>query len=175
MVYWLPRAPVTNITNWMAWNNRNLFSDSSGGWKSEIKVLTGPCSKESILPFFIQLLLVVVLVVDTKSCLTLWDPMDCSPLGSSVHGISQARILECMEWIAISFSRRSSQTRDWTHTSCISRWILYHWATQEAIQLLSVSGNSWYSLLLTCISPNLCLLIHMAFSSMCICICFLFL
>ena len=40
-----------------------------------------------------------------KSCLTLCDPMDCSPPGSSVHEISQARILEC---IAISFSRGSS-------------------------------------------------------------------
>ena len=39
------------------------------------------------------------------SCLTLCDPMDCSPLGSSVHGIYQARILE---WVAISFSRGSS-------------------------------------------------------------------
>ena len=35
-----------------------------------------------------------------QSCPTLWDPMDCSPLGSSVHGILQARILE---WVAISF------------------------------------------------------------------------
>ena len=39
-------------------------------------------------------------------CLTLWDPMDCSPPGSSVHGIFQARILE---WVAISFSRGSSR------------------------------------------------------------------
>ena len=38
-------------------------------------------------------------------CLTLRDPMDCSLSGSSVHGISQARVLE---WIAISFSRGSS-------------------------------------------------------------------
>ena len=42
------------------------------------------------------------------------NPMDCSPPGSSVHGISQARILE---WVAISFSRKSSQPRDWTHIS----------------------------------------------------------
>ena len=39
-----------------------------------------------------------------QSCLTLWDPMDCSPPGSSIHGVSQARILE---WVAISFSRGS--------------------------------------------------------------------
>ena len=42
--------------------------------------------------------------------------MDCSLPGSSVHGISQARILEC---VAISFSRGSSQPRDWTRVSCI--------------------------------------------------------
>ena len=41
----------------------------------------------------------------TKLCLTLCDPMDCSPPGSSVHGILQARILE---WVAIPFSRGSS-------------------------------------------------------------------
>ena len=41
-------------------------------------------------------------------------PLDCSPPGSSVHGILQARILE---WVAISFSRGSSQSRDLTHTS----------------------------------------------------------
>ena len=51
------------------------------------------------------------------------DSMDCSPPGSSVHGISQARILE---WVAISFSRASSQPRDQTHISCIGRQILYH-------------------------------------------------
>jgi len=43
--------------------------------------------------------------------------MDCSSPGSSVHGISQARILE---WVAISFSRGSSQPRDQTHISCIA-------------------------------------------------------
>ena len=47
--------------------------------------------------------------VKCQSCLTLCDPMDCSPPGSSVCGISQARILE---WVAISFSRGSSQHRD---------------------------------------------------------------
>ena len=45
-------------------------------------------------------------------CSTLCDPMDCSPLGSSVHGIFQARILE---WVAICYSRGSFQPRDQTH------------------------------------------------------------
>ena len=60
-----------------------------------------------------------------QSCPTLWDPVDCSPPGSSVHGISQARILE---WVASSFSRRSSWPRDWTHISYLSwtgRQVLY--------------------------------------------------
>ena len=43
--------------------------------------------------------------------------MDCSPPGFSVHGISQARILE---WVAISFSRESSWPRDRTHISCLA-------------------------------------------------------
>ena len=63
-----------------------------------------------------------------KSRATLSNPMDCSPPGSSVHGISQARILE---WVAISFSRASSRPRNWTCISCVScigRKILYHWS-----------------------------------------------
>ena len=44
------------------------------------------------------------------------DPMDCSLLGSFVHGIFQARILE---YVAISSSRGSSQPKDWTHISCV--------------------------------------------------------
>ena len=56
------------------------------------------------------------------------NPMDYSPPGSSVHEISQSRILE---WVFIYFSRGSSWSRGWTH--CVSRQILYHWATWEAI------------------------------------------
>ena len=66
----------------------------------------------------------------TKISLTLFAPIDCSPPGSSVHGISQAGILE---QFAISFSRVSSWSRDQTHISCIGRWNLYHWATREVL------------------------------------------
>ena len=48
-------------------------------------------------------------VLFTQSCSTLWDPMHCSPPGSSVHRILQARMLE---WVAIPFSRGFSQPRD---------------------------------------------------------------
>ena len=58
-----------------------------------------------------------VKVLVAQSCLTLWDPTDCSPSGSSVHGILQTRILE---WAVISFSRRSSRPRDQTQVSCIA-------------------------------------------------------
>ena len=50
-------------------------------------------------------------------CPTLCDPMDCSLPGSSVHGIPQARLLE---WVAVPFSRGSSQPRDQTQVSCIA-------------------------------------------------------
>ena len=52
-----------------------------------------------------------------KSCLTFLWPMDCSLPGSSVHGISQARILE---WVAISFSRGSSWSRDQIWVYCLA-------------------------------------------------------
>ena len=57
-----------------------------------------------------------VCVLVAQSCPTLCNPTDCSPPGSSVHGILQARILE---WIAICFFRGSSQPRDRTWVSCI--------------------------------------------------------
>ena len=63
-----------------------------------------------------------------QSCPTLWDTIDCSPPGSSVHGILQARILE---WIAIPFSRGSSQPRDWTWVSCTTGRFLTNWASKE--------------------------------------------
>ena len=56
------------------------------------------------------------------------NPMNCSPPGSSVHGIFQARLLEC---IAISFSRVSSQPRNWTQVSCIHGRFFTDWATNN--------------------------------------------
>ena len=60
-----------------------------------------------------------------SQCLTLCNPMDNSPPGSSVHGILQARILE---WVVMPFSRASSPPRDQTcisSVSCIGRRLLY--------------------------------------------------
>ena len=69
----------------------------------------------------------------TQSCLTLCDPKDYSPPGSSVHGIFQARI---PEWVAISFSRASSWPRDQTWVSCIADKLFTIWATREVINIL---------------------------------------
>ena len=67
-----------------------------------------------------------------QSCPTLCYPVDCSPPGSSVHGILQARILE---WVAISFSRGYSQPRDRTQVSRIAGRCFNLWATREALDM----------------------------------------
>ena len=64
-----------------------------------------------------------------ESCLILCDPKDCSPTGSSVHGLLQARILE---WAAIPFSRGSSWPRDQSLVSCIGGRFFTVWATRDA-------------------------------------------
>ena len=64
-----------------------------------------------------------------QSCPTLCDPMNCSLRGSSIHEIFQARVLE---WVAISFSRGSSWTRDWNQVSRIAGRQFTIWATREA-------------------------------------------
>ena len=68
----------------------------------------------------------IIIALVAQSCLTLCDPMDGSPPGSSVHGILQARILK---WVASPSSRGSSQPRGQSCVSCISwigRRVLYH-------------------------------------------------
>ena len=68
-----------------------------------------------------------------QSCWTLWDPMDCSPPGSSVYGILQARILG---WNAIPFSRGCSWLRDRTQVSCIADRFFTNWAPREVLFFL---------------------------------------
>ena len=74
----------------------------------------------------------------TKSCSTLCDSMDYSPPGSSIHGISQARILE---WVAIFFSKGSSWPVVWAGVSCVFRLMLNLWATWGSL-LYSVIDSS---------------------------------
>ena len=75
---------------------------------------------------------VCVCVLCAQLCPILCDLVDCSPPGSSVHGILQARILE---WVAISYSRGSSRPRKQTGFSCAGRRILHHCTTREVVKL----------------------------------------
>ena len=83
--------------------------------------------------------------------------MDCSPPGSSVHGIHQARILE---WVAISFSRGSSQPRDWTRVSCIADKRFTIWVTREAL-----SNLNWYLNILLYIFLTFVLVLMLLYST----------
>ena len=80
------------------------------------------------------------------SCVRLCNSMDCSPPGSSIHGILQARILE---WVALPSSRGSSQPSDRTrisYVSCTGRRVLSHGAAREALGrgvIRSASLESW--------------------------------
>ena len=74
----------------------------------------------------------------TQLCLTLCDPMDCSPPGSSIHRVFQAKILE---WVAISFSKRPSWPRDWTQVFRIIDRHFTIWTTREAHWQVGI--NPW--------------------------------
>ena len=87
---------------------------------------------------------VCVCVLVTQSCLTLCDPMDCNPPGSSVCGILQARILE---WAASPFSRRSSQPRDWTQVSYIvGRFLLSESPGKTCLVYIYFNSCLWFRL-----------------------------
>ena len=82
-----------------------------------------------------------ILLLVTKSCLTLCNPMDYSPQVSSVPGISQARILE---WVAIPFSWESSWPRVWTWVSCIADGFLTVWATREVYVMYTLPQLNFF-------------------------------
>ena len=120
------------------WSNRQIWPWSTKSSRAKSKRVfprecTGhskcplPTTQETTLHMDITRWSILKLVA--QSCPTLCDPVYCSPPGSSVHGILQARILE---WVAISFSRGSSQTRDWTQVSRIAGRRFNLWATREA-------------------------------------------
>ena len=96
-----------------------------------------------------NVLVSTVCMLVARSCLTLCDPMDCNPPGSSVHSIFQARALE---WVAISFSRDSSQPRDRTQVSHIVGQTPYRLSHQGSL----VSTVQFSSVTQLC--PTLCTL-----------------
>jgi len=79
---------------------------------------------------------ILVRAVSLQSCPTLCDPMDCSPLGSSVHGILQAKILK---WVAISSSGAlpNPGMELMSHVFCIGRWVLYDYHYLETLNKLN--------------------------------------
>ena len=83
---------------------------------------------KNIIDFCTLILYLAVLCFVAQSWQTHCDPMDCSPPGSSVHGILQARMLE---WVDIPFSRGSSQPRDCTQVSCNAGRLFTVWATRK--------------------------------------------
>ena len=85
-------------------------------------------------------------ILVAQLCLTLCDPRDCNPPGSPIHGILQARILEC---IAIPFSRVSSWPRDPTLVSLTIGRFFTIWATREA--------QAFYTCFCCCSVAKLCL------------------
>ena len=90
----------------------------------------------------------------TQSSLTVCYPMDCSLPGSSVHGILRARI---PEWVAIPFSRGSSQPRDWAWVSYIAGRFYTVWVTKTAIltsQLVSWQVFSFHHSQYTQYTPS---------------------
>ena len=90
-----------------------------------------------------------------QPCPTLCDPIDCSPPGSSVHGILQVRILEC---VAMPSSRGSSQPRDWTQVSRTAGGFFTIWATGSECEahlcVLSPPGIRPPQLAYNCLLPK---------------------
>ena len=104
------------------WNSIRWFSGSTN---SKVPVFLGGISNLGLVTK------VNVIVLVAQSCLTLCSPKNCTPLGSSVLGILQARILE---WVAIPFSRGSSPPRDQTQVSCIAGRFFTIWASRSPIR-----------------------------------------
>ena len=126
-----------------------------GGWRAPVEghkiiYIKNGISDNTMNIFSLALcsVLTVCVCVHTQLYPKLCNPMDCSLLGPSLHRILQAKILE---WVAISYTRGSFQSRDPT---CIGRWLCYHWATWEALTYkpyipLLMRGN-YISVIISC-------------------------
>ena len=127
------------VMDWEAWRATIHGVTKSQTWLSDWTELNWAYCKQIkyICPKYLPVTCCCCLV--TKLCLTLWDPMDCSPPSSSVCGILQARILE---WAAIPSSRGSSWPRDQTQVSCVAGIFFTIWATREG-QSLCTRSYSW--------------------------------
>ena len=116
------RWPRWDFTSWPFWTAFPVFFGSR-----PIPRLQRQCRNAICLS--VPLLCYVAFLYSVKSLSAALDPMDSSLPGFSVHGIFQARVLE---WVAISFSRGSSQPRDQTQVSCVAGRCFTLWATRDA-------------------------------------------
>ena len=112
----IPGAPFITCVTVKLLNNGPYVAEKNNGWE--------PCNLSFNSQSYLACSLFCCCLL-AKSCVILCDPMNCSPPGSSVHGILPGK--------KISFSRGSSWPRDWTCDSCIGRQVLHHWATREAL------------------------------------------
>ena len=121
---WVVAVEWTRVDAFWRQNAQDGLDADNGvmGGSSVIPWFLNQATRYSEVPLLSFIWRVIVVLV-TKFCQLFRDYMDYSPPSSSVHGISQARILE---WVAIYFSRGSSQPKDQTCISFISKWILYH-------------------------------------------------
>ena len=133
-------------SNWFLLEKGQVYNSGSLFWVTftiliifvspEIPLCASP---KSVSPVVINILTSITIhccCLVNKSCPALLRFHGLYSLpGSSLHGISQARILE---WVAISSSRGSSIARDRTHISCLVGSFLYHWVTWEAITIHNI-------------------------------------
>ena len=129
--FWPSSFPNCKIINVCCIKAARLWCFVTGALRTNTPPLQNPPRHR---PLLVTSFILKVKVLVSQSCPTLGDPMDCSPPGSSVHGILQARMLE---WVAISSSRGSSLPRTLTQFSCIAGKFFTVWATREASFVLN--------------------------------------
>ena len=106
---------------------RGLYCMSQAGKRSKLKI-------RSVVSTECELCVEVKGESVSGSVVSNCDPMDCNPPGSSVHGILQATVLE---WVAIYFSRGSSQPRAWTQV-CIAGGLFTTWTSELLLHYCEV-------------------------------------
>ena len=107
-----------------------LFTETAGTFSSYLWIFRVSPKCDPFVPWFLNNFYQCAVCANSlQSCPTLCTPMNCTPLGAFVHGILQARMLE---WVAMPFSRISSQHGDWIGIPCTTGRFFTHWATWEA-------------------------------------------
>ena len=113
---WMDKAMI-HVNTMESYSALNKISSFAVMWMDLESVIQSEANHKNKYGMHVKLI---------QSCPSVCDPVDCSPPGSSVHGILQARILE---WVTMPLSRGSSWPRGWTYisfVSCDGRQILYH-------------------------------------------------